>query len=234
MTATTGSGCSVDGRWYSHFDGVWVEDASELDVDHVVPLAEAWDSGASGWGEATRRAFANDLDEPRSLIAVTASANRSKADRDPAGWLPPDDGYHCVYVADWVVVKHRWRLTVDRAERAAVEEVIAGCGRLTADAAATVDPGTAPAPEPDPEPEDPAEDPPSDTEDSGDGDGELRTFANCDELREVYPDGVAREDAEGDMVSGELREFSGSPVFDTELYEANTGRDGDGDGIACE
>jgi hypothetical protein len=195
-------------------------------------LAEAWDSGAHSWDAATLRAFANDLDEPRALIAVTASSNRSKSDRDPAEWLPSNASYRCAYVADWVVVKHRWRLAVDTAERAALQRVIGGCGTLTVDAGAHVTPGTAPPPAPAPEPEPaPAPTPAPAPETGGQP---IVTFPNCDAMRAVYPDGVAREGTIGNVVSGELRPFTGTPVFDTPLYEANTARDRDRDGIACE
>ena len=226
--ATTGSACRVTGgSWFSFYDATWVYESSSLDIDHMVPLAEAWDSGAHSWDASTRRAFANDLDEPRALIAVTAGSNRSKSDRDPAEWMPPDRGYWCVYVADWVVVKHRWQLSVDAAERAALERYVAGCGDLTVDAGAQVTPGTAPPPPPEPEPT------PAPGEDTA-SDGEIRVFANCTEMRAVYPNGVAREDAAGNMVSGELRPLPSGVVVDTVLYEANRARDGDKDGIACE
>jgi hypothetical protein len=232
VPVTRESGCRVTaGSWYSFFDAVWISDPSGLDIDHLVPLAEAWDSGAHSWDAATRRAFANDLEDPRSLIAVSASSNRSKGDRDPAEWLPPDRTYHCVYVADWVVVKHRWQLSVDAAERAALERVIGGCGALTVDAAAQVTPGTAPPPAPAPAP---APEPEPEPAPAPGGGLPVVAFPNCTELRKVYPNGVAREGVTGDMVSGTLRPFKNTPVFDTPLYEANTGRDGDKDGIACE
>lgn len=151
ISATTGSGCRViTGQWYSYFDAVWVTNSSELDIDHLVPLAEAWDSGAHSWDSASRRQFSNDLDDSRALIAVTASSNRSKSDRDPADWLPPDRSYHCAYVADWVVIKHRWQLSVDTAERAAIHRVIGGCGTLTTAASSQQAPALAPAPTPTP------------------------------------------------------------------------------------
>jgi len=75
-----------------------IRDADELakvrqrDADHLVPLAEAWESGASGWTAKDREAYANLLDDPSALIAVSAASNRSKADQDPATWLPPSAG----------------------------------------------------------------------------------------------------------------------------------------------
>ncbi|MFI7643377.1 DUF1524 domain-containing protein [Nonomuraea sp. NPDC049400] len=80
-----GAGCQLSGgSWLSYYDDQTVDDAARLDVDHLVPLAEAWDSGAYDWTAAQREAYANDLDEPWHLVAVTARSNRSKADQDVA------------------------------------------------------------------------------------------------------------------------------------------------------
>ncbi|MFC8520125.1 HNH endonuclease family protein [Streptomyces sp. NPDC057257] len=123
-----GAKCALTGgRWYSAYDDVYVDSARQLDVDHLVPLAEAWDSGASAWTAQEREAYANDLDDPRALIAVSAATNRSKADQDPATWLPPSAGYRCQYVTDWVADKTRYQLTVDPAEHAALNEILAVC-----------------------------------------------------------------------------------------------------------
>jgi DNA uptake protein ComE-like DNA-binding protein len=102
--------------------------ASGFDVDHLVPLAEAWDSGASNWDSATRQAFANDLDFSMSLIAVTASSNRSKSDRDPAEWLPTNTAYHCEYAVAWVQVKARWKLSIDAVEKEKLLNLANSCG----------------------------------------------------------------------------------------------------------
>lgn len=125
---STGSSCPVGrGRWFSAFDGAIVRDPSQLDVDHLVPLAEAWGSGARSWSTGVREAFANDLGYSRTLIAVTASSNRSKGDQDPAEWLPPRTSYRCTYVSDWIAVKWRWRLSVDAREAAALRVLVQGC-----------------------------------------------------------------------------------------------------------
>ncbi|MDN5895151.1 MAG: HNH endonuclease family protein [Nocardioides sp.] len=109
-------GCDVRrGKWRSYYDGAVTRNSSAFDVDHLVPLAEAWDSGARGWNANTRRRYANDLGDRRTLVAVSASANRSKSDRDPAEWMPRLGA--CRYVSEWVAVKIRWRLSVDRAEK---------------------------------------------------------------------------------------------------------------------
>ncbi|RLV51243.1 HNH endonuclease [Nocardioides mangrovicus] len=127
---TVGSSCSLNGgEWYSSYDGVTTTDASDFDIDHLVPLAEAWDSGASAWTAQHREDYANDLGDDRTLAAVSASSNRSKGDRDPAEWLPADDD--CAYVEHWVAVKIRWGLTQDSAEKAAISDQAASCGNPT-------------------------------------------------------------------------------------------------------
>jgi hypothetical protein len=127
---SVGSGCALSGgRWFSYYDGVSQTSASALDIDHMVPLAEAWDSGARSWSAATREAYANDLGDYRTLVGVTASENRSKGDQDVAEWLPPQQ--RCRYLREWVAVKHRWRLSVDSAERSAMTSLASGCGNPT-------------------------------------------------------------------------------------------------------
>jgi hypothetical protein len=129
---TVGSRCALSGGlWFSYYDQVWVTSASGLDIDHMVPLAEAWDSGASAWTAARREAYANDQGAATSLVAVTARSNRSKADQDPAQWLPPAGEVHCRYVAEWVGTKLRWALSADETEVAALAEVAAGCPEQT-------------------------------------------------------------------------------------------------------
>jgi hypothetical protein len=123
----------VSGGWWSAYDGYSTDDPGELDIDHLVPLAEAFDSGADTWDAARRRAFANDVDEPAALIALTAATNRSKSDQDPADWQPPNRDHWCTYVFDWVTVKYRWGLSVDPDERTALVNMAAGCPSAVAD-----------------------------------------------------------------------------------------------------
>ncbi|WP_240139804.1 HNH endonuclease family protein [Streptomyces sp. MUM 178J] len=121
------SNCSaVSGSWYSPYDGATWYAASDVDIDHVIPLAEAWRSGASSWSTSARRAFANDLSNPQ-LIAVTDNVNQSKGDKDPAEWMPPRSSYHCYYARMWVDVKYEWDLSVDPAEKNALQSVLNGC-----------------------------------------------------------------------------------------------------------
>ena len=122
------SGCDLSGgKWFSWYDGLETIDPGDFDIDHLVPLKEAWESGAYGWSASTRKSFANDLAIPESLIAVSASSNRSKSDRDPAQWLPSNQNYLCEYTRAWLVVKTRWRLTVDSNEALALGSLIASC-----------------------------------------------------------------------------------------------------------
>nr|WP_107056083.1 HNH endonuclease family protein [Streptomyces griseus] len=123
-----GANCAlVGGSWYSPYDDTYFTQARALDIDHLVPLAEAWDSGASAWTAAERQAYANDLDDARALIAVSAASNRSKADQDPTTWQPPASGYRCTYATDWVAIKTRWTLAVDPAEQTAISEILDTC-----------------------------------------------------------------------------------------------------------
>lgn len=110
-------GCKViAGDWFSEYDGVMHTDPSDLDIDHFIPLKEAWDSGAWAWSPAQRQRFANDLSDGRPLIAVTAGQNRSKGDKDLSNWLPPRQEALCTYVATWVAVKAQWKLSMDQSE----------------------------------------------------------------------------------------------------------------------
>jgi hypothetical protein len=121
------SGCTVSrGEWYSWFDGATWTAPSDVDIDHFVPLSEAWKSGAHAWTANQRRSFANDLDHAGALEAVTDNVNASKGDRDPAAWLPPRADQSCRYVSEWVVVKYRWNLSVDSTERAAMNDILVG------------------------------------------------------------------------------------------------------------
>ncbi|MGC5363944.1 HNH endonuclease family protein [Streptomyces sp. DT24] len=117
---------AISGSWHSEYDGATWTAASDLDIDHMVPLAEAWRSGASGWTNTQRQAYANDLTRPQ-LIAVTDNVNQAKSDKDPAEWLPPRAAYRCTYVRAWVHVKHYYELTVDSAEKSALQTALKDC-----------------------------------------------------------------------------------------------------------
>ncbi|KAI4749363.1 hypothetical protein E4T50_00451 [Aureobasidium sp. EXF-12298] len=123
---TSSSCAATSGSWYSDYDGkTWMQ-ASDVDIDHLVPLKEAWVSGAKDWTNERREQFANDLTRPQ-LLAVTDSLNQAKGDQDLAEWLPPRVAYQCEYVRAWVQVKYYYGLTMDSAEKAAASKVLTGC-----------------------------------------------------------------------------------------------------------
>lgn len=124
------AGCRVrHGFWISAYDGRRTRNPSTFDIDHLVPLGEAWVSGASRWTAGTRRRYANDLAYSGTLRAVSASSNRSKGDADPANWLPPRAIHRCKYIGTWIAVKYRWKLTIDPAERRVLASYVKSCGR---------------------------------------------------------------------------------------------------------
>lgn len=143
-----GPKCKITGgKWLSAYDGKTVTNSSLLDVDHMVPLAEAWRSGAWKWTSAQRQAFANDLDNSEALIAVTLSTNRSKSDRDPSLWMPIKD--RCKYTQDWLAIKHKFSLSVDPVEAIRLKELITECRIINF---VFVENGALPPPSPSPSP----------------------------------------------------------------------------------
>ncbi|MFI6655860.1 HNH endonuclease family protein [Streptomyces sp. NPDC050523] len=123
----TNSACTAtSGSWYSPYDGATWTAASDVDIDHLVPLAEAWDSGASKWTTAQREALANDVTRPQ-LLAVTDNVNQSKGDQDPSTWVPSRSAYVCTYVRAWVQVKYYYKLSVDSAEKSALTNYLSSC-----------------------------------------------------------------------------------------------------------
>jgi uncharacterized protein DUF1524 len=129
---TVGSNCSISGgTWRSLYDGLTFNDIADVSIDHVVALAEAWDSGASAWTPQRREQFANDLGVPWTLIAVSTRSNDEKSDLDPADWLPPNDADRCSFVGDWLAIKVRWSLAVDQREHDALASLAADCPSTT-------------------------------------------------------------------------------------------------------
>ena len=127
---TVKAGCALSGgRWFSYYDRVSWTDPGRIDIDHLVPLAEAGTRGRATGARRTRRGLRNDLEDKRSLVGVTDSVNQSKSDRDPGEWMP--EHATCRYVREWVAVKHRWRLNVNRAERNALVSFASHCANRT-------------------------------------------------------------------------------------------------------
>ncbi|MBG0568190.1 HNH endonuclease family protein [Actinoplanes aureus] len=123
----TSSACAAtSGSWYSPYDGATWTSASDVDIDHVVPLAEAWRSGASAWTTSKRQSFANDLSRPQ-LIAVTDNVNQAKGDQDPSTWQPSRTAYRCTYAKMWIATKSYWALKLQASEKTALQTMINTC-----------------------------------------------------------------------------------------------------------
>jgi len=134
-TYTTSRHCTVaTGKWYSYYDGTTWTRPADVDIDHMVPLKEAWRSGARLWSANNRTRYANDLGFAASFWAVTDHVNQAKGDKDPAEWLPPRTAARCPYAIQWVQVKYRWWLSINSAERTRLSSILSGsCGsRATA------------------------------------------------------------------------------------------------------
>ncbi len=132
VTYKTDRQCRVaTGEWFGAFTGTTVEEPGTLDIDHLVPLANAHKSGAWAWSKEGKHAYYNSLDDADHLIAVTASANRSKGARGPDEWRPTNEAYWCEYARDWVRIKGAWGLTVTSAEAQALEEMLSRCDAPT-------------------------------------------------------------------------------------------------------
>ncbi|KAI0535184.1 hypothetical protein GGR58DRAFT_480197 [Xylaria digitata] len=122
-----GSDCyPTSGSWTSPYDGgVWTA-PSDVDIDHMVPLKNAWISGANKWTTAKRQQFANDVTRPQ-LWAVTDNVNQSKGDKSPDSWKPPLASFYCVYARSWIQVKSYWALSITTAEKSALTSMLNTC-----------------------------------------------------------------------------------------------------------
>ncbi|KAI0376723.1 hypothetical protein F5Y04DRAFT_285665 [Hypomontagnella monticulosa] len=124
---TVGSDCyPTAGSWTSPYDGATWTAPSDVDIDHMVPLKNAWISGASKWTTAKREQFANDVTRPQ-LWAVTDNVNSSKGDKSPDSWKPPLKSFYCTYARAYVGVKSYWALSVTSAEKSALSDMLATC-----------------------------------------------------------------------------------------------------------
>ena len=118
-------GCDVtSGVWLDPYTGRTYTDPSEIDIDHVVPLANAWRSGASSWSEARRERYAND---PAVLLSAEDNANQEKGDKGPEAWKPPNGAIWCDYATRWVEIKASYDLSLNQQEKAALEQMLGTC-----------------------------------------------------------------------------------------------------------
>lgn len=147
VTFKTDKNCKVEtGKWNAPYTGKIVTSASSLDIDHMVPLKNAHDSGGWGWSAEKKKRYANYLDDPQHLIGVAASANRSKGSKGPEAWKPAMQSYWCQYAIDWVVIKDTWELTVTASEVSALREMLDTCSMPVTLATAEVENSEEPPP----------------------------------------------------------------------------------------
>ncbi len=102
------------GKWHDPYTGKYFTNPSDLDVDHVVPLKYAHDSGGHKWSAEKKMAFANELDDKNHLIAVSKSANRSKGSKSPLEWLPTNEEFIPEYISIWISIKEKWGLDISK------------------------------------------------------------------------------------------------------------------------
>lgn len=214
--------CTVtSGEWTSAFDGKTTRTSANFDIDHMVPLKEAWISGAYQWSSLSLRQFSNDLGYEHSLIAVTASSNRKKSDNDPASWLPSDASFYCQYIGRWIGVKYRWGLSVDELEKSVLTIGAQTCGTDASVEMPEVMAITFKAEGSD------------EVVSTADGVGE-QMFANCTALNAVYEGGVTATAGTVNMSAGRVKSTRYPISVDAAVYTAHTKLDRDKDGIACE
>ena len=121
-------GCEViSGLWKDPWSSAEFTDPTEIDIDHTVPLANAWRSGAWKWSTQRRADFANDLRDVDALVAVSSSENRAKGDSGPDQWRPPSRNSWCRYARSWARTKAKWGLSATRAEWLALQSMVSMC-----------------------------------------------------------------------------------------------------------
>jgi hypothetical protein len=213
VTFTDASECRVaEGQWIDPYTGTEVTNPSDLDIDHMVPLANAHVSGGWAWDADRKEDYANYLGYDGHLIAVTASANRSKGSRGPEEWKPPSGTYWCEYAVQWVEVKAEWDLTATAAEWDALLEMLDGCSGVDVSEEPVTSPSPTPTPTATPVPPSPPEPTPTPPPQSGLPDC-VNTDCNCSDFA-TWAEAKTVFDA-----------YPGDPF----------GLDGsDGDGIPCE
>ena len=128
VTYETDRECRVEtGQWWAPHLGHHLGNPSHLDVDHHVPLKNAHLSGGWQWDADRKEEYANFLEDPDHLVAISSRHNRSKGARGPEEWAPPDNALWCQYATDWAEIKERWDLRMTEPEAEAVVEMLGTC-----------------------------------------------------------------------------------------------------------
>jgi hypothetical protein len=115
------------GLWKDPYTGQEFRTPYDLDVDHVVSLRDAHDSGGYAWGSDQKEAFANDLDHPMALRAVAKGANRSKGSKGPDQWLPPNPEFRCQFIQEHADIKSAWQLNTSAEAEAVLDYMVKIC-----------------------------------------------------------------------------------------------------------
>lgn len=115
------SGCRVlAGYWVDIYSGEPIEDASKIDIDHLVSLSHAWRGGASRWSDEEMVIFANDFE---NLIVTSSSLNRSKSNASPLDWLPPNDEFQCDFVERFIMVSEKYQIAMPQGDEARLQRL---------------------------------------------------------------------------------------------------------------
>lgn len=118
-------GCKVKtGQWNDYYFDEIHTLASQVDIDHVVPLKHAHDSGAALWSPSQKQIFANDKE---NLVITNKHYNRQKGSKTIGEWLPVQSGYACKYVQDWVKIKNKYHLILGASEISTIEKLRGKC-----------------------------------------------------------------------------------------------------------
>lgn len=126
-TKNKSSACSISsGKWNDLYTGKTFTNPKDIDIDHMIPLKYTATHGGQAWDSKKKEKYANSIDG-NHLIAVSASANRSKSDKGPGSWMPSNKAYHCRYVFDWVTVASKWNISLSKNDVNQIKTTLKGC-----------------------------------------------------------------------------------------------------------
>ena len=112
------------GQWIDPYSGDLIDDSSKIDIDHIIPLSKAAKSGGQSWNKEEKEKFANDLE---NLLATSAKENRSKGDKGPGEYMPPNKDYRCQYAKSYISIAHKYSLTINKKDSKVLNETIKEC-----------------------------------------------------------------------------------------------------------